>query len=71
MPRKIAQIYKRDGTLVPFDQEKITRAIYKAAAEVGGHDLEMAQKLSDKVVDILTNHFPKDIPGVEGNPGCC
>lgn len=65
MPRKIAQIYKRDGTLVPFDQEKITRAIYKAAAEVGGHDLEMAQKLSDKVVDILTNHFPKDIPAVE------
>jgi len=65
MARKITQIYKRDGTLVPFNQEKITRAIYKAAAEVGGHDLALAQKLSDKVVDILTNHFPKDIPAVE------
>lgn len=65
MARKITQIYKRDGTLVPFDQDKITRAIFKAAQEVGGHDLGLAQKLSDKVVDILENHFPKDIPAVE------
>lgn len=62
---KIAHIYKRDGTLVPFDQNKIVRAIYKAAAEVGGHDLELSQKLTAKVVEILENHFPKAIPSVE------
>lgn len=65
MARKITQICKRDGTPAPFDQEKITRAIYKAAAEIGEHDLELSQKLSDKVVDILENHFPKDMPTVE------
>jgi len=62
---KITQIYKRDGTLVPFNQLKITHAIYKAAQEAGGHDMKLAEKLSDMVVDILENHFPQTIPAVE------
>jgi len=62
---KITKIYKRDGNIVPFDQKKITQAIFKAAAEVGGHDMKLARHLSDKVVDILENHFPKTIPAVE------
>jgi uridine kinase len=63
--RRITHIYKRDGALVPFDQGRITRAIYKAAAEVGEHDLALAEALSDKVVDILEHHFPKETPSVE------
>ena len=62
---KITKIYKRNGTVVPFDQSKITQAIFKAAAELGGHDMELAKQLSNKVVDILKNHFPKTIPTVE------
>ncbi|MGC9049013.1 MAG: ATP cone domain-containing protein [Patescibacteria group bacterium] len=61
----IKQVYKRDGTLVDFDQRKITEAIYKAAAEVGGKDWNLAQKLSDQVVKFLEKHFPKTIPTVE------
>ncbi|MFN3966760.1 MAG: ATP cone domain-containing protein [Endomicrobiia bacterium] len=49
----IKYVYKRDGTLVPFDQRKIAEAIYKAAASVGGRDFELAQRLSDQVVKFL------------------
>lgn len=62
---KISKIYKRDGRIVPFDQEKITIAIYKAAAAVGGHNRKLSEKLSNKVVKILENNFPKTIPTVE------
>ncbi|OHA50361.1 MAG: hypothetical protein A3A97_03345 [Candidatus Terrybacteria bacterium RIFCSPLOWO2_01_FULL_40_23] len=65
MSKKITHIYKRDGSLVPFEKDKVTRAIYKAAAEIGGHDLELSQSLSDKVVAILENNLPKEIPSVE------
>lgn len=61
----VKKILKRDGRLAPFDQQKIIEAIYKAAAEVGGKDLELAQQLSDKVVEVLANHFPKTIPAIE------
>ncbi len=65
MTIKITKIYQRDGTIVPFNQEKITNAIFKAAAEVGGRNKKLAKSLSDKVIDVLENHFPKTIPSVE------
>ena len=34
------RIRKRDGRVVPFQAEKITRAIYKAAVACGGQDYE-------------------------------
>ena len=49
----IGKIEKRDGTLIPFDQERITFAIYKAAASVGGRNTRRAERLSDRVVSIL------------------
>jgi len=61
----IKQVYKRDGTLVLFDKRKIVEAIYKAAAEVGGKDIKLAEKLADQVVEFLEKHFPKTIPTVE------
>ena len=60
MPKKkltIKKIKKRDGRIVPFNQRKITNAIWKAAEAVGGKDRERAQYLSDKVVDILERRF--------------
>jgi ribonucleoside-triphosphate reductase len=53
-------VRKRDGRLEPFDQERITNAIWKAAKAVGGKDLELAKKLSDKVVTELKKRFGED-----------
>ena len=62
----IKKIKKRDGTVVDFDQQKITKAIWKAAESVGGKDIDMAKKLSDKVVAILEYQFSdKEVPSVE------
>ena len=61
----IKQIRKRDGRIVPFDQEKITNAIFKAAQAVGGKDREKSKELSEKVVKILEEKFEKRIPTVE------
>lgn len=63
---RITHVMKRDGTLIEFDQEKITTAIYKAAASVGGHNRELSEKLSDDVVKVLNDCFePPDVPTVE------
>ena len=59
-------IIKRNGTIVPFDQEKITRAIYKAAASVGGHDYTLSKTLSDEVTQFLKQSYPyPDMPLME------
>ncbi|MBP7734455.1 MAG: ribonucleoside triphosphate reductase [Spirochaetes bacterium] len=59
-------IRKRDGRIVPFNPEKITGAIYKAAQAVGGSDRTTAQAISDSIIGILTIIY-KDgrIPTVE------
>jgi len=59
-------VRKRDGRLEPFDQERITNAIWKAAKAVGGKDREQAKKLSDKVVADLQKRFDEEgVPTVE------
>lgn len=50
-------IQKRDGRVLPFDREKITNAVFKAAKSVGGRDYETAKKLSDKVAADVKNTF--------------
>lgn len=62
MPPAIASVIKRNGESVPFDQEKITVAIYKAAASIGGHDRALSEALSDKVVGALTATYSQDLP---------
>jgi len=61
----LTQIRKRSGTVVPFDQDKITIAIFKAAKAVGGRDFSRAEYLSDQVVKILKEHYTDKIPSVE------
>ncbi len=62
----LENIIKRNGQIVPFDQKKITHAIYKAASSVGGHDKGLAQDLSDQVTRELEINFPHpDLPLVE------
>jgi len=59
-------VRKRDGKLEPFNQERITIAIWKAAKAVGGKDREQAKKVSNLVVAELQNRFGEDgCPTVE------
>lgn len=53
METKISRMKKRDGTVVLFDQSKITTAIFKAAQSVGGKDRSAAKLLSDNVIKEL------------------
>jgi anaerobic ribonucleoside-triphosphate reductase len=63
---KITKIQKRDGTIVDFDQTKITNAIFKAITATGQGDGKRAKKISDRVVQILNRRFKKtEIPSVE------
>ncbi len=59
-------IRKRDGRIVPFNPDKITDAIYRAAQAVGGSDRATAATVSESIVGIL-NIIYKDgrIPTVE------
>ena len=59
------EILKRDSTVQPFDIQKITNAIYKAAVAVGGDDRKLAEKLSLEVVKNLEEKFGSRRPHVE------
>jgi len=67
MPQEqVSQLRKRSGDIVPFDQEKVSKAIYKAAKAVGVDDLKLAQDLSNQVVELVNKKFHKNsIPAVE------
>src|SRR5512137_2426647 len=59
-------VLKRDSKLEPFDQERITQAIWKAAKAVGGKDREQAKRISDEVVADLQKIYGDDgVPTVE------
>jgi ribonucleoside-triphosphate reductase len=63
---KIKEVIKRDGSTVPFDQERITQAIFKAITSVNQGDGEKAKEISDKVVILLNRRFKNgNIPNVE------
>jgi uridine kinase len=63
---KITNVIKRSGAIVPFNPERITNAIYRAAVAVGGRDLERAQWLSARVVKLLEERSPEGhIPHIE------
>ena len=63
---RIKTVRKRDGHLAPFDQEKITNAIFKAAQAVGGDDRERAVFISNQVTRMLEERFGDErIPTVE------
>ncbi len=62
----ITKIVKRNGNVVAYDQDRITTAIFKAAASVGGSDRAKAEELSRKVEQAVAGTYGKDsIPTVE------
>ncbi len=63
---KITKVQRRDGTIIDFDQSRITNAIFKAITATDQGDGQKTKKLSDKVVQLLNRRFKKEeIPQVE------
>ncbi|OGO16941.1 MAG: response regulator SirA [Chloroflexi bacterium RBG_16_48_8] len=50
---KPSHVIKRSGAIVPFNKDRITNAIYRAAVSVGGRDRDRADFLAGQVVKIL------------------
>jgi len=62
----VLYIRKRDGRIVPFNLDKITEAVFKAARAVGGSNKEIAEGISKSVLGILDIVYRGDrIPTVE------
>jgi len=61
----VKTIIKRNGEVVPFEQGKITEAIWKAVKSVGGKDREKTEHISGLVVKVLEEKFTGVIPSVE------
>ena len=61
----ITNIRKRDGRIEKFHPEKITWAIYKAAAACGGNDFEKSEQLCRQVIEMAEKQFQGEVPDVE------
>lgn len=61
----VSQVRKRDGRIVPFEQERITVAIHRAMFDASVKDGKAARKASDNVAAILSKRFDKEAPHVE------
>ncbi|MCK4411470.1 ribonucleoside triphosphate reductase, partial [Candidatus Bipolaricaulota bacterium] len=59
------KIIKRNGRVMPFDEGKITTAIWKAMHAVGNLDRAAAEQLSGRVVKYLDETFADKPPKVE------
>lgn len=63
---KIKQIKRRDDSIVEFDQNRITSAIFKALTATNKGGKRIAKRLSDKVVELMNRRFKEgEIPTVE------
>lgn len=63
--KTIRMVRKRNGRLVPFNETKITDAIFKAAQAVGGEDRALAEELAGVVTLFLEKTFDGRVPGIE------
>lgn len=66
----LESIKKRDGRIVPFNEDRITRAIYLAAEAVARRagetaDYRIAEGLTSQIVRLLSEKFSSSVPGVE------
>ncbi|MGE4284235.1 MAG: anaerobic ribonucleoside triphosphate reductase [Clostridia bacterium] len=61
----IEKIQKRDGRIVDFHADKITNAIFKAARVAGGNNYDVAQILTNKVMEYIEKDLKIEIPEVE------
>jgi len=65
---QIKHVRRRDGSLVPFDKDKIYYALYRAFFESFQDEQESARRaeaLTQKVVSLIQERF-REAPTVEG-----
>ena len=63
-------VKKRDGRIIPFNEDRITRAIFLAASNVAEKehkmpDYKLSEELTQEVIKLINNKFINSIPGVE------
>jgi uridine kinase len=58
MSPRLTYVIKRTGAVVPFNPDRITNAIYRAAVAVGGRDRATSEALTAQVVHILRETVP-------------
>lgn len=61
----ISTLIKRDGQVVPYDRNRITNALFKAATSVGGFGFDEAEKLSNVVELRAAESYAGQVPTVE------
>ena len=61
----ITKVKKRDGRIVPYDESRISGAIFKAARSVGGENEELAKEIAKEVTKIINCKYNNIIPNVE------
>ena len=61
----LSNIIKRDGRQVPFDMEKISNAVFKAAQAVGGSDRTEAEAIAKQVCQLCEEQCVDNPPTVE------
>jgi hypothetical protein len=57
-----AWVHKRDGRLVPFEADKISRSLFAATEELGRPDAFLARELTDGVLHFLSGDAEEAIP---------
>lgn len=64
--KKFTKVVKRDGSLSKFDPEKIVVAIQKAGEATSEFGREIAEKLTERAIELLNKQFDADnLPSVE------
>ncbi|WP_270648210.1 anaerobic ribonucleoside triphosphate reductase [Paeniclostridium hominis] len=66
----IETVRKRDGRVIPFNSDRITRAIFLAASKVAERenskaDYHLAELLTQDVIKLLNLRYANNTPGVE------
>ena len=61
-----AEVRKRDGRIVAFDQDRITSAISRAMSATGEGSAQSAEKVSEQVIGALMKKYPAGhVPTIE------
>jgi anaerobic ribonucleoside-triphosphate reductase len=66
----VKSVKKRDGRTIPFNQDRVTRAIFLAATSVAEKegtvpDYKVSEELTNEVIRHLNKKFAEETPGVE------
>ena len=61
----ISQVTKRDGTLAPFDSNKIYQAILKAGQSTGEFSENEAWLITGQVLKVMKHKFAETLPTIE------